>query len=130
MTEILIRAAEPDDMADMTEAWNQPLAVRGTLQVPFTSLDARRKRFEVPTPGVTPFHDPRQHAVSLAYANRPDYKAALVGVGLPEVVAALLSDSSTGASKGALFDEGHQLSQLLGRPTTPLATVVAEALAV
>jgi NAD(P)H dehydrogenase (quinone) len=58
-----------------------------------------------------------------------DYKAALIQVGLPEALAALLSDSSTGASKGALFDDGHQLSQLIGRPTTPLATVVAEALA-
>ena len=46
MSEILIRAAEPEDMADLTEAWNQPLAVRGTLQVPFTSVDARRRRFE------------------------------------------------------------------------------------
>ena len=58
-----------------------------------------------------------------------DYKAALMEVGLPEVVAALLSDSATGASKGALFDDSRQLSQLIGRPTTPLATVVAEALA-
>ena len=53
MSDILIRAAEPDDMADMTEAWNQPLAVRGTLQVPFTSVDARRRRFEVAEPGAT-----------------------------------------------------------------------------
>ena len=50
MTEILIRAAEPDDMADMTEAWNQPLAVWGTLQVPFTSVEARRRRFEASSP--------------------------------------------------------------------------------
>jgi putative acetyltransferase len=41
---ILIRACEPEDMADLTEAWNQPRAVWGTLQTPFTSLDARRKR--------------------------------------------------------------------------------------
>ncbi|WP_213767545.1 SDR family oxidoreductase [Caballeronia sp. dw_19] len=74
----------------------------------------------------------RQSGKKVEYQNlsESDYKAALIGVGLPEVLAALLSDSSTGASKGALFDEGHQLSQLLGRPTTPLATVVAEALAV
>jgi len=73
----------------------------------------------------------RQSGKKVEYRNlsEADYKAALVGVGLPEVVAALLSDSDTAASKGALFDEGHQLSQLLGRPTTPLATVVAEALA-
>lgn len=41
---ILIRALEPEDLADLTEAWNQPRAVWGTLQTPFTSVDARRKR--------------------------------------------------------------------------------------
>jgi len=73
----------------------------------------------------------RQSGKKVEYRNlsETEYKAALVSVGLPEVVAALLSDSDTGASKGALFDNSHQLSQLLGRPTTPLATVVAEALA-
>jgi NAD(P)H dehydrogenase (quinone) len=73
----------------------------------------------------------RQSGKKVEYQNlsEADYKAALVGVGLPEVVAALLSDSDAAASKGALFDNAHQLSQLLGRPTTPLATVVGEALA-
>lgn len=32
------------------------------------------------------------------------------------------------AAKGALFDDGRQLSKLLGRPTTPLAVSVAAAL--
>jgi NAD(P)H dehydrogenase (quinone) len=73
----------------------------------------------------------RQSGKKVEYQNlsEADYKAALVGLGLPEVVAALLSDSDAAASKGALFDNAHQLSQLLGRPTTPLATVVGEALA-
>jgi NAD(P)H dehydrogenase (quinone) len=73
----------------------------------------------------------RQSGKTVAYRNlsEPDYKAALLDVGLPEPVAALLSDSDTGASKGALFDNSRQLSALLGRPTTPLATVVAAALA-
>lgn len=73
----------------------------------------------------------RQSGKNVIYQNMPeaDYKAALLGFGLPEGVAALVADSDTGASKGALFDEGHQLSQLIGRPTTPLATTVAAALA-
>jgi NAD(P)H dehydrogenase (quinone) len=33
-----------------------------------------------------------------------------------------------GASKGALFDDGRQLSALIGRPTTPLSVAVADAL--
>jgi len=44
-----------------------------------------------------------------------------VKAGLPEPVAALLADSDTGISKGALFDDGHQLSKLIGRTTTSLA---------
>jgi putative acetyltransferase len=44
--DIVIRAQEPEDLADLTEAYNQPRAVWGTLQVPFTSLDARRRRRE------------------------------------------------------------------------------------
>jgi NAD(P)H dehydrogenase (quinone) len=56
-----------------------------------------------------------------------DFKAALVGAGLPEGLAILLAESDTGASKGGLFDDNHQLSELIGRPTTPLANLVAAA---
>jgi putative acetyltransferase len=42
--DILIRALEPGDIPDLTEAWNQPLAYAGTLQLPYTSVDARQKR--------------------------------------------------------------------------------------
>jgi putative acetyltransferase len=41
---ILIRAMEPADLPDITEAWNQPQAYAGTLQLPFTSLEARQQR--------------------------------------------------------------------------------------
>jgi putative acetyltransferase len=43
-TDILIRALEPADLPDLTEAWNQPLAYTGTLQLPYTSLEARQRR--------------------------------------------------------------------------------------
>jgi len=67
---------------------------------------------------------------AIAYQNLPqaDYAQALLDVGLPDFLADLLADSDTGASKGALFDDSHQLSQLIGRPTTPLATAIAAAL--
>ena len=58
-----------------------------------------------------------------------EYKAALLGFGLPEPIAGLLADSDAAAAKGALDDEGHQLSALIGRPTTPLAASVTAALA-
>ncbi|AMO96677.1 quinone oxidoreductase 2 [Collimonas fungivorans] len=73
----------------------------------------------------------RQSGTTVAYQNLPeaDFKEALLGAGLPEHVAGLLSDSDIGVSKGGLFDDGHQLSRLIGRPTTPLVTLVKAALA-
>ncbi len=72
----------------------------------------------------------RQSGKPIGYQNLPeaDFKAALLGAGLPEGLAGLLADSDAGASKGALFDDSHQLSKLIGHPTTPLATVVGAAL--
>jgi L-phenylalanine/L-methionine N-acetyltransferase len=46
MTEILIRASEPEDVPDLTELLNQPRAVWGTMQFPFTSIAQRRKKYE------------------------------------------------------------------------------------
>ena len=72
----------------------------------------------------------RQSGKAVAYKNMPqaDYQAALVGVGLPAPIAAMLADSDTGASKGGLFDEGRQLSSLIGRPTTPLRESISAAI--
>jgi NAD(P)H dehydrogenase (quinone) len=71
-----------------------------------------------------------QSGKEIAYKDLPeaDYKAILLGAGLPEGLAALLADSDTGASKGGLFDDSHQLSQLIGHPTTTIATSIAAAL--
>jgi len=65
------------------------------------------------------------------YQNMPeaDYKAALIGVGLPEGFAELLAESDAKAAKGSLFEPSKTLSQLIGRPTTPLSESVAAALA-
>jgi NAD(P)H dehydrogenase (quinone) len=72
----------------------------------------------------------RQSGKKIGYVNMPEaeYKKVLLKAGLPEPVAALLSDSDTGVSKGGLFDDGHQLSKLIGRPTTSLAAAVKAAL--
>ncbi|RLM30456.1 SDR family oxidoreductase [Brenneria salicis] len=72
----------------------------------------------------------KQSGKSIGYQNlsEEEYKAALVGAGLPEAFAGIIADSDTGASKGGLFDGSHQLSNLIGRATTPLATVVKAAL--
>ena len=72
----------------------------------------------------------RQSGKPVPYVNLPeaDYKAALLGAGLPEPIANLLADSDVGASKGGLFDDQHQLSALIGRPTTSLAALMPAAL--
>lgn len=72
----------------------------------------------------------RQSGKPVPYVNLPeaDYKAALLGAGLPEPIANLLADSDVGASKGGLFDEQRQLSALIGRPTTSLAALMQVAL--
>lgn len=68
----------------------------------------------------------RQSGKHVAYQNLPkaEFKNALIGAGLPEVFAELLADSDLGASQGGLFDNSHQLSQLIGRPTAPLAGMI------
>ena len=72
----------------------------------------------------------RQSGKPIIYKDLPeaDYKAVLVSAGLPDAIAAMLADCDVGVSKGALFDDGHHLSRLIGRPTTPLAKTIAEAL--
>ncbi len=72
----------------------------------------------------------RQSGKSVVYQNLPqaDYQAALVQIGLPAEIADLLSDSDAAAAKGALFDDGRQLSALIGRPTMSLVASVRAAL--
>lgn len=63
----------------------------------------------------------------VAYQNLPqaDYAKALEGAGLPAPFAAILADSDARAGEGALFDDSHTLSSLIGRPTTPWRETVA-----
>ena len=72
----------------------------------------------------------RQTGKDIPYKDIPEaeYAAALKNAGLPEGFAAALASWDVAASEGALFDDSHQLSRLLGRPTTPLAVVVKAAL--
>ena len=67
----------------------------------------------------------------IPYRDMPvaDYAALLVSVGLPQAAAELVAGFDAGAAEGALFHDGRDLSRLIGRPTTPLASAVAAALA-
>lgn len=61
--------------------------------------------------------------------SQADYRASLLKAGLPAPFAEMLADNDAAAARGALFDDGHQLSALIGRPTTPLAETLRAALA-
>lgn len=67
----------------------------------------------------------------LPYKNLPEeeYATILKSFGLPEMFADAIASWDVSASKGDLFDDGKQLSGLIGRPTTKLPVAVAEALA-
>lgn len=72
----------------------------------------------------------KQAGKTIPYQDLPqaDYAAILKSIGLPEGFADAIASWDVGALQGALFDEGRQLSKLIGRATTPLAASVAQAL--
>jgi len=72
----------------------------------------------------------KQTGKDIPYKNLPEdeYAAILKKAGLPEFFAEAIASWDTSASKGDLFDEGHQLSKLIGRPTTSLSKTVQEVL--
>ncbi|HQY05673.1 MAG TPA: NmrA family NAD(P)-binding protein, partial [Lacunisphaera sp.] len=72
----------------------------------------------------------RQTAKAIPYRDLPeaDYAAILRKIGLPEGLANGLASWDAGAARGALFDDGRQLSRLIGRPTTSLAESIRQAL--
>ncbi|TLS77972.1 SDR family oxidoreductase [Mariprofundus erugo] len=71
-----------------------------------------------------------QSGIPVSFDNvaEADYRDMLVGFGLPEGFARALADSETGIANGELFDDGRQLSRLIGRPTTALSVTVTETL--
>lgn len=57
-----------------------------------------------------------------------DFAQALEQVGLPQPVAAFFAGTHTATLHGDLYDEGKQLSELIGRPTTSISQSISEAL--
>jgi NAD(P)H dehydrogenase (quinone) len=73
----------------------------------------------------------RQAGKPVVYVNVPEaeYADGLAGAGLPRPVAQALASWDAAAARDVLFDDSRQLSRLIGRPTTPLSAVIAQALA-
>ena len=59
-----------------------------------------------------------------------EYQASLQEGGVPPTIADVLAQADEATRGGALFDDGGDLRRLIGRPTTPLAMAVKNALAV
>lgn len=57
-----------------------------------------------------------------------DYARWLVSCGFPEPMARFLASLEEAIAQGDLFDDSHQMSQLLGRPTTSWRKFMAEIL--
>ena len=72
----------------------------------------------------------RQTGKNIPYRNLPpdEFATILKGFGIPEHIAGAMAGWELSASNDELFDDGRQLSKLTGRPTTPMATAVKEAL--
>jgi NAD(P)H dehydrogenase (quinone) len=73
----------------------------------------------------------RQTGKPIVYRNMSEagLGEALIGADLPEPVARMLVGFDIAAAKGDLFDDRRDLSDLIGRPTTPLRAAVSDALA-
>lgn len=66
----------------------------------------------------------------VVYENLPEsaLEATFLKMGLPKELAGIIANSDAGAARGGLDDSRHQLSALIGRPTTPYLTVIRQVL--
>jgi NAD(P)H dehydrogenase (quinone) len=69
----------------------------------------------------------RQTGKTIPYTNLPEaeYADVLLKAGLPAHWAEMIARFDVGTAQGAVFDDGRELSTLIGRPTTPMAETVA-----
>ena len=67
----------------------------------------------------------------IAYVDMPQeaFTEALIGAGLPDAFAGVLAESDAQAGNGWLYTASNDLSTLIGRPTTPIKDVIADAVA-
>lgn len=73
----------------------------------------------------------RQTGKPVEYADvaPAELETFLTNFGYPASIANTLADADRAAARGELADDSHELSTLIGRPTTPLAEAITNALA-
>ncbi|MGQ8336624.1 SDR family oxidoreductase [Sunxiuqinia sp. A32] len=71
----------------------------------------------------------KQTGKNIPFKNLPEseYAKILSSFGIPEGFSNAIASWDVSASKGDLFDDGQQLSMLIGRPTTSMAASVKDA---
>jgi NAD(P)H dehydrogenase (quinone) len=72
----------------------------------------------------------KQAGRPVVYEDLPagDFAAALANFGLPQMFVDVVVDASVRTSEGELDSSSHDLSALIGRPTTPLSDAIKQAL--
>jgi NAD(P)H dehydrogenase (quinone) len=72
----------------------------------------------------------RQTGREISYVDmgEDEYAASLEQVGMPAYVARVIANSGHATSLDALFDDSGTLGRMIGRPTTPIAQTIAQAL--
>ena len=72
----------------------------------------------------------RQAGRPIVYKNLPpaEYEATLLGLGLPRMIVDVIVDADIKSSNGELDSSSRDLSQLLGRSTTPFSEAIRVAL--
>lgn len=73
----------------------------------------------------------KQTGKTISYKNMPvdEFKSTLIKAGLPEGAAQFYAGVDVSTEKNDLFDDSHQLSKLIGHPTTPLSKAIEDILA-
>lgn len=68
---------------------------------------------------------------TVPYVDLPEseYAKILEKAGVPAPISGFLAGTHTSTAKGDLFNDTHELSKILGRPTTPLSKAIANVLA-
>ncbi len=72
----------------------------------------------------------KQAEKTIPYSNVAveEYAKILEGAGMPEGMAQFFAGTHVSTEKGDLYDDSHELSKLIGRPTTSLSKAIADAL--
>ena len=113
--DILIRAMEPTDLPDLTQAWTQPLAAAGTLGLPYRSQEFFEKRHAAggPTAHLVAVIDGKAiGSASLHRAENRRVHTAALGIAVHDAYAGRGAGSALMAGLVSLADDWLNIRRL------------------